>query len=269
MDVTIVIPVFNQLHYTRQCLESLNAAGYPDAMIVVVNNASTDGTAEFLATRPALRVISNSENRACAAAWNQGFQASTTKWTVFLNNDTALPSGWLESLIAFAEKNGVAVASPAMGEGELDYDLNGHTRKFTARMKNVARHGTAFGACFMVACEVFAAIGGFDENFRKGGNEDDDFFWRTRLAGFKLAISGGSYIHHFGNMTQKAVVAERGSHRAETIAYFRAKWKIGWFKRRWLRLSRKTIEAWWKWNERLRHGHTLNELHLGGKIFHR
>ena len=267
-DATIVIPVHNQLRFTRQCLDSLNTAGYADAMIVVVNNASTDGTAEFLGTRPALRVITNSDNRACAAAWNQGFQASTTRWTVFLNNDTVSPPGWLDSLIAFAEKNGLAVASPAMGEGELDYGLNAFAREFVARMKNVTRRG-ASGACFMVARNVFAITGGFDENFTKGGNEDDDFFWRARAAGFKLACGGSAYIHHFGSMTRKAVAAERGSHRAEMNRYFHRKWKLNWARRRWLRLRRKAIQAWWVWNERLRHGHTLREHRQGGRQIYR
>ncbi len=269
MQVTIVIPVYNQLHFTRQCLDSLNAAGYADAMIVVVNNASTDGTAEFLAARPALRVISNPENLACAAAWNQGFQVGATPWTVFLNNDVVVTSGWLESLVAFAEQTGVDIASPALGEGELDYDLDTCARDFTARMKNTTRFGTASGACFMVARAVFAVTGGFDENFTKGGNEDDDFFWRARRADFKLAISGGAYIHHFGRTTQDALLAERGQTRAETIGYFRKKWKLGWLKRRWLQVRRKTVNAWWRGRERLRYGHTLNELHLGGEITYR
>src|SRR6266705_1046546 len=101
MNVTIVIPVFNQLQYTRQCLESLNATGCDDSMIVVVNNASTDGTAEYLASRPKLHVITNLENRACSAAWNQGYNVHKSPWTVFLNNDTVLTSGWLENLTAF------------------------------------------------------------------------------------------------------------------------------------------------------------------------
>jgi glycosyltransferase involved in cell wall biosynthesis len=176
MDVTIVIPVFNQLHYTRQCLDSLNAAGCADGMIVVVNNASTDGTAEFLARRPGLRVIQNSENRACAAAWNQGFLASRTEWTLFLNNDVVVPPGWLENLAAFAEKETADIASPAMGEGQLDYALADYARKFTAKMKTVQRRNTANGACFLVRRRVFEAIGNFDESFCRGGNEDDDFF---------------------------------------------------------------------------------------------
>jgi N-acetylglucosaminyl-diphospho-decaprenol L-rhamnosyltransferase len=268
MDVTIVIPVFNQLEFTRQCLDSLSACGYDDSMIVVVNNASTDGTVEFLATRPKLRVIQNTENRACAAAWNQGFHASKTKWTVFLNNDTVVPSGWLESLVDFAGKSGVSIASPGMGEGKLDYDLAGYARGFVTEMKGVQRRGTANGACFMVARKVFETIGGFDENFRKGGNEDDDFFWRARDAGFRLAMSGCSYIHHFSRMTRKATGVLAGSDREETVAYFRKKWRLNWAQRRWLRLRRKIVETWWRWSELLRHGRTIREHRVDGKIHH-
>ena len=265
MDVTIVIPVFNQLHFTRQCLESLNAAGCDDSMIVVVNNASTDGTAEFLAARPKLRVIHNPENRACAAAWNQGFAASKTKWTLFLNNDTLLPPGWLESLVDFAEKNGVDIASPGMGEGDLDYDLAGYAREYVAKMKTVQRRGAASGVCFMVARRVFEAIGNFDENFNKGGNEDTDFFWRAQKADIQMTVSGCAYIHHFGSVTQKALKTERGSTRAETVGYFRKKWKINWVQRRWLRWRRKAIGTWWRWSELSRHGHTLIEQRIAGK----
>ncbi len=66
MDITIVIPVFNQLAYTTNCLHSLNAAGIADSQIVIVNNASTDGTAEFLASRPHIRTVNNPENRELA-----------------------------------------------------------------------------------------------------------------------------------------------------------------------------------------------------------
>jgi len=266
MDVTIVIPVFNQLHFTRQCLESLNATGCDDSMIVVINNASTDGTAEFLATRPKLRVIQNLENRACAAAWNQGFAASKTKWMVFLNNDTLLSPGWLESLVAFAEKEGIDISSPAMCEGDLDYDFAAYSREFVSKMRQVQRHGTASGVCFMVARRVFETIGNFDENFNKGGNEDTDFFWRVQKAGFKMAVSGCAYIHHFGSVTQKALKAERGSTRAETVGYFRKKWKINWVQRRWMRIRRKAAGNWRKLSERLRYGHTLVELRVAGKI---
>jgi N-acetylglucosaminyl-diphospho-decaprenol L-rhamnosyltransferase len=269
MDVTIVIPVFNQLHFTRQCLESLNATGCDDSMIVVVNNASTDGTAEFLAMRPNLRVIQNFENRACAAAWNQGFTASKTKWTVFLNNDTLVPTGWLENLVGFAEENGVDIASPGIGEGDLDYDLTSYAHEFTTKMKHARREGMASGVCFMVSHRVFEIVGGFDENFRKGGSEDDDFFWRARGAGFKLCISGRAYIYHVGSITRKALKVMRGPAREETVGYFRKKWGLKWHHRRWLRIRRKITGAWVATSERLRYGHSLLEYRRNGQIFRR
>ena len=103
----------------------------------------------------------------------------------------------------------------------------------------------------------------------RGGNEDTDFFWRARAAGFVLATTGGAYLHHFGNVTQKALVTEQGSSRDETIGYFRAKWKLNWARRRWQQWRRKTRQAWWSWNERRCHGHTLREWHAAGKIFYR
>ena len=269
MDATIVIPVCDQIAYTKQCLTSLNAAGCPDTMIVIVDNASTDGTAEFLAQRTGLRVIRNPENRACAAAWNQGFQTVKTKWTVFLNNDVLLTPGWLEQLIAFAEKNGVDIVSPATGEGDLDYDLEVYARNFTNKMKSVRRRGTAQGPCFMVARAVFEKIGGFDENFRKGGNEDKDFFWRARDAGFKLCVCGCSFIHHFGSVTQRAMAVVNGSTRAETIGYFRAKWHLNWPRRRWMRLQNHAHDSLHIFTELLLHGHTLRERHEDERIFHR
>ena len=70
--LAIVIPVFNQLAYTRQCLDSLKHAGVADRQIIIVNNASTDGTAEFLAGRPEIRT---STMRKIAAAVLRGRRA--------------------------------------------------------------------------------------------------------------------------------------------------------------------------------------------------
>jgi GT2 family glycosyltransferase len=266
MNATIVIPVHNQLAYTRACLDSLVAAGCSDDHTIVVDNASTDGTAEYLATRPALRVLTNRENLACAAAWNQGFRASTTRWTVFLNNDTVLTDGWLSQLIQFAETQAADLASPARCDRDLDYDLAAYARDYTARMRAVVRWGQAQGPCFMVDRRVFDAIGEFDENFRRGGNEDSDFFRRAQAAGFRLATTGSSYYHHLGGVTQEAVIAQRGSSRHENITYYRKKWKIGWFERKWTQFQRRRLAARTVRAELAAHGHTLNEVRVGGQL---
>ena len=269
MDAAIVIPVFNQLHYTRQCLDSLNACGYPDSMIVVVNNASTDGTKEFLDGRPALHVIHNDTNRACAAAWNQGYRLLGREWTMFLNNDVLVTEGWLESLIDFAKRENLGMACPAMCENELNYNLSEYASEFVAKMKRVKRIGGAHGVAFVVRRNVIETVGGFDENFRKGGNEDEDFFMRVRMGGFKYAVTGSSFIHHFGSITQKHLQASGLNWRDETVDYFRQKWRLNWARRKWRRFCRKATEAWWCRIELLRFGQTLWQVRIKGCIEYR
>lgn len=261
--LTITIPVFNQLHYTAQCLESLKRAGITDEQIVVVDNGSSDGTAEFLAARPRIRVIHNPKNLGCGAAWTQGAQASTSTWTVVMNNDVLVPSGCMEGLLDFAEKEGLDVVSPATCGREMDYDFAAHAVEFMERMKGVFRRGEAHGACFMVHRRVFDAIGYFNH---LGGYEDDDFFRRARHAGFRLAITGRAFMHHFGMVTQKSIKSEQVMARVfERRAFYRKQSGQTWPKRKLHQVKQGIRSVWWKYSELWRFGHTLHEQRQEGR----
>lgn len=270
MDCSIVIPVFNQPAYTTQCLDSLRRAGVPDSQIIVVNNGSTDGTREFPASRPQLNVIHNVENRGCGFAWNQGAKVLPASWTVLLNNDVLVTAGWLEGLVYFAEQGSFDIVSPAMCEGGLDYDLEAHADKFTTRMANVRRKGVAHGVCFMVRRRVFEQIGFFDDDPRLGGYEDDEFFRRARKAGFRLAVTGSAFIHHFGSVTQKSIKACMNKPDASLgdREYYRQKYRLTWFVRRQERLRKGILSAWWRHSERLRFGMTLRAKRRNGKFLY-
>jgi N-acetylglucosaminyl-diphospho-decaprenol L-rhamnosyltransferase len=259
VDLVIIIPVLNQVHYTRTCLENLSADGITDAQILVVDNGSTDETAEFLATRPDVRVIRNDANHGCAAAWNQGVKSSPATWTVILNNDVLIPKDWLAGLRQFAEADGVDVVSPASCEGPMDYDFAAHARQFMHTMAGVKRRGIANGACFMVHRRVFDAIGLFDADPRLGGYEDDEFFRRARQNGFRLAVTGRSFIHHFGSVTQKAIKKTMGKPNASLgdRAYYRKKYKLTWIKRQRSHLYKDFMKHYWRLTERSRYGYTL------------
>lgn len=258
-DVAVVIPVFNQARYTQSCLDSLRASGVSDSQIVVVNNASTDNTAALLSERPELNVIHNDTNRGCGYAWNQGVRACQATWTILLNNDVLVPPGWLEGLLAFVEENHFDIVSPAICNGEQDYDLEAFARQFMQKMARVKRLGTASGVCFMVHHPVFDSVGLFDDDPRLGGYEDDEFFRRSRQAGFRLATTGRSFLHHFGSVTQKAIKA--GMHKPRGSlgdrAYYRQKYRLTWLKRRRWRLQNQFLNAWWRTRERLRFHCTL------------
>ncbi len=265
--VTIVIPVFNQLHYTRQCLENLNQASIADDQIVIVNNASTDGTAAFLASRPTLRAIHNATNRGCAFAWNQGSKASTTTWTVVSNNDVLFAPDTFSELIHFAEENQADIASPAMCEGTADYDFPSYAASFMQTMSEVTRWGVASGSCFMVHRRVFEKIGFFDDDPKLGGYEDDEYFRRSRAAGLRLAISGRSFYHHFGGTTQKSIKASMNQPNMSLgdRTYYRKKTGQTWGKRKIAQIKHAVRISWWRNTEQLRHRHTLHEKRIAGE----
>jgi GT2 family glycosyltransferase len=268
VKVAIVIPVFNQLSYTINCLKSLNRSGIKDSQIVIVNNASTDGTVEFLASRPGIVVIHNSTNRGCGFAWTQGAEASTTEWTVVMNNDVLVPPGCVEGLVGFAEEEKFDVVSPAMCEGDADYDLLEYSGEFMRKMASVRRRDVAHGVCFMVHRRVFDAIGYFDGDPKLGGYEDDEFFRRVRRAGFRMAITGRAFLHHFGGTTQKSIKASLNQPNMSLgdRAYYQKKTGQTWPRRKWAQLKTAVRSKWWKTTERLRYGRSLHEKKIGGRI---
>jgi len=270
MSVSVVIPVFNQLAYTKGCLESLRAAEGIPLEVVVVDNGSSDGTGEYLASRSGLSVIRNGENRGCAAAWNQGVAASRAEWIVILNNDVIVSRGWVEGMLEFAEEHGIDIVSPAIREGETNYDIEEYGGRFVRRMGGASRMGVADGICFMVRRRVFERIGMFDEAFRIGQFEDVDFFRRAVRSGFRLGTTGRSFIHHFGSVTQDSLRRERteNPYEAQNRAYYRKKWKLTWGKRFLLRRRAKWRELVWRTRERVLRGHTLKERWIGGRLRH-
>ena len=99
-DCSIIIPVFNKLELTRQCLTHLAEVthGY-SYEVIVVDNASTDGTGPFLSSLEGdIQIISNDVNLGFAKSCNQGAARAKGKYLVFLNNDTIPKEGWLSAL---------------------------------------------------------------------------------------------------------------------------------------------------------------------------
>ncbi|HSN15791.1 MAG TPA: glycosyltransferase family 2 protein [Anaeromyxobacteraceae bacterium] len=266
--VSIVMPVFNQLAYTKLCLESLTRHPEGIGEIVVIDNGSSDGSGDWLQGAPGIRLIRNAENRGCAGGWNQGVAAARGEWIVVLNNDVLVTAGWIQGMLDAARELALDVVTPAIREGEADYDLDGWARAVTAKLGRFCRLGAADGICFMVRRRVFETVGTFDEHFRIGQFEDSDFFRRARLAGFRLGVTGRAFLHHFGSVTQKAVrkAPSGGSaYMAENRAYYRKKWRLTWLRRQPEKWSSRARHLAWRWRERLATGRTLKETWVEGR----
>jgi N-acetylglucosaminyl-diphospho-decaprenol L-rhamnosyltransferase len=239
MPDAIIIPVLNQWAYTESCLADLRKSVEADTKIIVVDNGSTDETRARLGGFGGVAVIRNTENKGFAGACNQGIEASAgCRWRIFLNNDVLLSRGWYCGLLGAAEQYGIDIISPSMREGPHNYDLEDRAAFLLQTLGNHLRKDMAHGVCFAVKAPVFDAVGGFDESFRIGQYEEADLYRRARQAGFRIATTGRSFIHHFSSVTQKALSKSSGpDYGSENQRYYRCKWKLNWFRRKMEKLQ--------------------------------
>jgi GT2 family glycosyltransferase/glycosyltransferase involved in cell wall biosynthesis len=241
--VSIVIVTYNNLPLTRMCLDSIRArTEYPRYEIVVVDNGSSDGTAEYLRQAAAesrdTKVILNSENRGFAAANNQGLAVARGEILCLLNNDTVVARGWLSSLVRALRLNRswglVGPVTNSIGNEarvNVDYEDVAEMPEWAAHW--VARHrGRSFAIpmlalyCAAMRREVWEAVGELDERFEVGMFEDDDYCRRIRRAGYELRCLEDAFVHHWQMAGFKLLGDERYRELYErNRERFRAKWR--------------------------------------------
>jgi N-acetylglucosaminyl-diphospho-decaprenol L-rhamnosyltransferase len=267
MIPSIVVPVLNKIHYTKQCIRDLISTVNKNTEIVFIDNGSTDGTKEFLSQQNDIIVVSNTENKGCASAWNQGIRKCKGEWITILNNDVRLPAGWLDNLLSTAIEKKLDIISPGMREGTLNYNLADYSLNYIKKMHNTYREWTPSGVCFAVKRSVFSKVGLFDENFHIGQYEDADFFRRCKNYKLNMGITGSSFIHHFGSVTQKLIQSESAcDYSLKNRTYHRQKWKINFLKRHFERYREQLLVKYWSKKECFLYGHSLLEKHDGSKL---
>ena len=97
---SIIIVTFNQLEYTRRCVESIQRLTDEPYELIFVDNGSSDGTVAYLKSLAGATVIENTDNRGFPAAVNQGIAAAKGSRILLLNNDTIVTTGWLRRMLA-------------------------------------------------------------------------------------------------------------------------------------------------------------------------
>ncbi|MBI5624197.1 MAG: glycosyltransferase family 2 protein [Elusimicrobia bacterium] len=227
---SIIIPVRDGLRYTRECLESLERTTAAPYEVIVVDNGSKDGTAAWVRRRPRTRVIRNRENLGFARAVNQGMSAAKGRYLVWLNNDVVLTEGWLERLIAAAERapwigavgpcTNVTVGSQRVTS--VPYRDTGLGLRLFAEAWRLNHRGRAEGVhrltgfCVLLKRSAVEKTGLLDERFGLGCYEEFDYCLRLRQAGFDLAVAKDVYVHHHGHRTfssREAMVRQAEANR--------------------------------------------------------
>jgi len=217
-EFSVVFPCFNSSEYTEIFLNSIVDCGYSLSNYVAVNNGSIDTTSELLASYKDLNVINNKKNYGFGIALNQGVMFKQTEWTILSNNDLVVSNDWVENLINSAIKNNLRVISPALIEGEYDYDLNNFTNSLSNDIKNYVRKGDAHAVCLAVHESVWDDVGLFRPFTKLFGYEDKLFFHELNKKKISTGISGASWLHHYGSITQKKMKKDLGLKVKENIA---------------------------------------------------
>ncbi len=236
---SIVILTHNELPYTHRCLESIRRRTDEPYEIIVVDNASTDGTLDYVSALPDVQVIANAENRGFAAGCNQGIKVASGDQVLLLNNDTIVTTGWLDRMLSALESDErIGLVGPTTNNCAGDqrisvpYDnlssIDGFAwdwgSKHRGELAEIGDNGTLIGFCLLIRRSVIERVGVLDEQFGVGNFEDNDYCERTRRAGYRLVIARDSFVHHFGGVTFRGANIDYGRLMAENERRYSDKW---------------------------------------------
>jgi glycosyltransferase involved in cell wall biosynthesis len=197
-SVSLVVPVYNGEKTIGACLDSLLALHYPDALIelVVVDNASRDGTATVLRQYEGRVVRLRESTRGPAAARNAGVRAASGEVIAFTDADCRVDPDWLGAIVAPLADESVGVAGgtiraiPPAGEVErFGEAIHDHRRAI-----EVYEPPYAITMNWASRRAVLEELGSFDERFRRG--EDVDLSYRMVQAVYTLVFAPAAVIYH-------------------------------------------------------------------------
>jgi GT2 family glycosyltransferase len=226
--LSIVIPVMNQCGYTKAILQNIAETVHMPHEVIVVDNGSTDDTAQVLENARA-RVIRNKTNPPLSKAWNQGCAKAKGTHIAVLNNDLELPDGWAEKLVAH-ERHAIC---PRYEQGpKRCANFENRNSRLRASLREADRPGTHpngfAGFCFLITREVWERVGPFDESLIIWFG-DNDYYLRTKGMGYVPYMAQNVLIHHYGNVTcndRPDFISQRESDRKT----FLKKWPRGMAK---------------------------------------
>jgi GT2 family glycosyltransferase len=216
MILTVIIPNYNGKPFLKECLESLKNQNHQQFEVMVIDNSSTDGSADYIRKNyPEFILMENQENIGFAAAVNQGIKASNREYIFLLNNDVQLEHETISNLLKCVKKeeNIFAVSAKMIqyhDRGKMDdagdeYTILGWTKRagYGKSPDKYSHEREIFSACAAASIyrrSVFEEIGYFDENFF-AYMEDVDISYRARIHGYKCLYCPEAVVYHVGSGT--------------------------------------------------------------------
>lgn len=239
--ISVVIPVHNQFAHTQRCLWSLLQHGGAHRFeVIVVDDGSTDETAQLPQKAKGVVYLRNEKNLGFIGTCNRGAEAARGEFITFLNNDTTVTPGWLDALLEtfqFAPEAGLVGAKLVYPDGKLQ-EAGGVVFN-DGSAANLGKGGDpddpcfnflrevdyCSAACVMIRREVFREVGGFDARFAPCYYEDTDLAFKVKQSGRRVLYQPFCKIIHFEGATAgKDISAGPKKHQETNRLVFFEKW---------------------------------------------
>jgi len=219
--VAVVILAYNGLAYTQQFLNGVVETDYDNLAIYVIDNNSTDKVGAYVKDNfPTVKLIELSSNEGFAGGYNTGLGQIEADYFVLLNQDVEVPKNWIQPIIDAMEKDALlAICQPKIlaQQNKTAFEYAGASGGFIDALGYPFCRGRIFesiendegqyndevpcfwasGAAFFIKAGLFKSIGGFDATFF-AHFEEIDLCWRTKNAGYKIAVIPQAYVYHVG-----------------------------------------------------------------------
>ncbi|MHC1682476.1 MAG: glycosyltransferase [Clostridiaceae bacterium] len=211
MKTSIILLTYNNIEYTKQCIESIRQYTKKDSYeLIVVDNNSSDGTRDWLKDQNDIVIILNDKNLGFPKGCNQGIEIAKGDSILLLNNDTVVTANWLENLTTclYSSKE-IGAVGPVTNSSayfqaiETKYNSIEEMQLFAREFNKINKDKyeerlKLIGFCMLIKKEVIDKVGFLDEIFTPGNYEDDDYSIRIKKAGYKLILCKNTFIHHYG-----------------------------------------------------------------------
>jgi GT2 family glycosyltransferase len=220
--VSIVILVHNNIDFIENCIKSVLETNYENIEVVIVDNASKDGSSQYLRKKigqqKKVKIIYNEVNLGFAEGNNIGAKEAKGKYLTFLNIDTIVAPDWMNAIvgtmdldysIGACQSKLLQMNNPEFFDSAGDFidkygvmmrrggDLS---EKDKGQYDKIEEIFSARGAALTIRKALFERIGGFDASYFLI-YDDIDLCWRTRLYGYRVVFIPKSVVYHYGGFS--------------------------------------------------------------------
>ena len=205
MKCDIIMPVWDQLEFTRDCIESIKDSTLYPYRLILIDNGSKADTRNYLKSLEGcadieVKLIRNEENLGFVKAVNQGFVVSDSPYLCVMNNDTLAADGWLTEMVNVAESDPtVGLVNPSsnnLGQKTPISDIAEYAEGLKKMKGEYIEMGACLGFAMLFKRAIFKKLGPFDEVYGVGNFEDTEYSRKVESLGMVCVRAKAAYVYH-------------------------------------------------------------------------